>query len=936
MVWLDRSELGQHQISNIMSQLTVRPRRTTTLGNEGPPDPIYLYDDQPEKGLLGVPRGYYAKVKSLSHQEVVRVSNGEPMLDLKTGWKAASDGPYAEQVGALANLMMNVENQKWGGMILQAGCGFGKTAVGIELARRVGRKTLILVHETFFLRQWKNAIKKFLPGARVGFLQQDRCDYKDVDFTIAMIQSLSGDGWKKYPPEIFEAFGMSITDESLPYDAQILTEDGYRKIGEIVGDDHPARVVSYNKDSGQFVLRNITRRWVHPPRCQMVEVTHEHGSFRVTENHVVVTPTGDVAAKDLVVGVDCVVCTGGVKPKRNVQGEDGACGGISDGGRLPVEAEEGRQGTFSGVARGEATGFGNGEVRRVARLGEDSTEGEAKSRMGQQGVGVLDAGAGGLVGCVGSILPERQEEAVLRSSRQVLVAEDAGVVGDGRRQSRGEGSSSAHGGVREGGCREDCRMADRSWPGVIGDEGQKLLDRVILKPGIEGCRNDDSRAHDSVAVVQDGCACEACGADDVRSLRGRDSEVGDGPKAEVLPGSVLPDCEESSVVRILGDEPKGNCGAVSESGLSGVRHSVAAGCWESEESEGLQRSAVREGCGDISLANPVPREAARGLGGHPVASRILSVTPVDTPELVYDLSVDEFHNFVTEGAVVHNCHRIGAATWADVVRRFNTAWRLGLTATPKRLDGAQDVFFQHIGPIAYIAETQAQVPLLRKLFTVTELKGIKRGEYKVPVGRLNTSQVATQLVADKFRTRDIVDQIVSAVEAGRKILVVSERLQQLKDLAEDLGTILFDRKLGFTPTIDFYTGSWFTGEMTKKVKGRKSKPRMKSRTEEDLEKAEMANVIFATKQMVSEGLDIQALDVIVFATPLGDIEQAVGRVRRWCEPEPGKCEHYCAWRAGKCKGKPQPIVLDVIDERCPALLGKWKRRAKFYRKIGTL
>lgn len=494
MAWLDRKELEPHQIKNIKDALTIFPRKTTMLGDEGPPPPIYLYDDRPDEGLIGVPRGYYKKKKSSEHEEIVRVSHGEPMQSMATTWSAMPDGPFAEQVAALANLEMNVEDQQWGGMILKAGCGFGKTAVGIEFARKLGRKTVILVHETFFLRQWKKAINKFLPGARVGFLQQDRCDYKDVDFTIAMIQSLSGDGWKKYPPEVLDAFGL-----------------------------------------------------------------------------------------------------------------------------------------------------------------------------------------------------------------------------------------------------------------LIGDE----------------------------------------------------------------------------------------------------------------------------------------------------------------------------------------VHRVAAPTWSDVVCRFSAAWRIGLSATPRRLDATENVFFYHIGPIAYSATSEAQKPLLRKLYTNTVLRGIKRGQYEVPVGRLNSAQVATQLVADKFRTRDIVDQIIGAVEAKRKILVVSERLQQLKDLAEDLGQILFDKKLSFAPTIDFYTGQWFTGEMIKE-KGRKPKPRMKTRTESDLERAERANVIFATKQMVAEGLDIQALDVLVFATPIGDIEQAVGRVRRWCEPEPEKCQHFCPWRAGECKGKPQPVILDVIDEKCPTLLPKWKRRKAFYKTLGAL
>ena len=174
MVWLDRTELEPHQISNIMGQLTVKPRRTTMIGNEGPPDPILLYDDKPEKGLLGVPRGYFMEQKNLFHQEVVNVSYGEPLQEMETTWSAPKDGPYAEQNIALAHMEAKMENHKWGGMILKAGCAFGKTACGIELARRFGRKTIIFVHEKFFFRKWKKAIEKFLPDARVGFIGDGR------------------------------------------------------------------------------------------------------------------------------------------------------------------------------------------------------------------------------------------------------------------------------------------------------------------------------------------------------------------------------------------------------------------------------------------------------------------------------------------------------------------------------------------------------------------------------------------------------------------------------------------------------------------------------------------------------------------------------------------------------------------------------------------
>ena len=56
-------------------------------------------------------------------------------------------------------------------------------------------------------------------------------------------------------------------------------------------------------------------------------------------------------------------------------------------------------------------------------------------------------------------------------------------------------------------------------------------------------------------------------------------------------------------------------------------------------------------------------------------------------------------------------------------------------------------------------------------------------------------------------------------------------------------------------------------------------------TEEQLQQAERARVIFATYQMCSEGVDIPAVDTLGLVTPMSDIEQAYGRARRICFPQ---------------------------------------------------
>ncbi len=79
------------------------------------------------------------------------------------------------------------------------------------------------------------------------------------------------------------------------------------------------------------------------------------------------------------------------------------------------------------------------------------------------------------------------------------------------------------------------------------------------------------------------------------------------------------------------------------------------------------------------------------------------------------------------------------------------------------------------------------------------------------------------------------------------------------------------------------------------------------------------------------------MTVLVLAMPMGDIEQG----DRACSGggvflEGGKCNRLCPWRAGKCKGKPQPIVVDVVDEHIDRLASKYRRRMRFYKQLGTI
>lgn len=277
-------------------------------------------------------------------------------------------------------------------------------------------------------------------------------------------------------------------------------------------------------------------------------------------------------------------------------------------------------------------------------------------------------------------------------------------------------------------------------------------------------------------------------------------------------------------------------------------------------------------------------------------------------------------------AVYDEVHHTGADAWSAVAHRFTAAYRIGLSATPKRADRAEAVFFHHLGPILHTMQAQSMPFGVRLLQSDSELTGIRRGDYRVSAVRMNSAQVISQLGEDAARTRHIAEDIAIAVRKGRKVMVVSHRLEHLRALRADLRKILGVAPPPFPVAIAPYTGQWFTGEEGEAKR---------TVTRAELREAERANVLLCTIQLVSEGLDVSALDVIVLATPLGDAEQAIGRVRRWCTPSPEKCAHYCPWRAGQCPGKPTPVVVDVRDPKVAWSQRKARGRDKLYRRMGV-
>ena len=67
----------------------------------------------------------------------------------------------------------------------------------------------------------------------------------------------------------------------------------------------------------------------------------------------------------------------------------------------------------------------------------------------------------------------------------------------------------------------------------------------------------------------------------------------------------------------------------------------------------------------------------------PIDRKVEGVTPENM--LVYDIGVEDNHNFICENILVHNCHHIPAATMNNIAAQCKNAYyRIGVSATPWR------------------------------------------------------------------------------------------------------------------------------------------------------------------------------------------------------------------------------------------------------------
>lgn len=255
--------------------------------------------------------------------------------------------------------------------------------------------------------------------------------------------------------------------------------------------------------------------------------------------------------------------------------------------------------------------------------------------------------------------------------------------------------------------------------------------------------------------------------------------------------------------------------------------------------------------------------------------------------------------------IVDECHHVPAAAFETAVRAIPARYWVGLTATPYRRDGLDDLIGFQLGPVRHtfthadpdtLEGANAERPRPVLFVHPTAFKLSEPVDFAIP-GAI--ASVHTALAEDGARNEQILADVVDALTRGRHCLVLAQRTGHVDHLAAALTA------QGLDPVV---------------LKGGMGAKQRAAATERLLPTDDGPPLlVVATGHFVGEGFDCPALDTLFLAGPIsfkGRLVQYAGRVLR-AHP-----------------GKQTAEVHDYHDVEVPVLAAALTKRAPGYTSLG--
>jgi superfamily II DNA or RNA helicase len=239
--------------------------------------------------------------------------------------------------------------------------------------------------------------------------------------------------------------------------------------------------------------------------------------------------------------------------------------------------------------------------------------------------------------------------------------------------------------------------------------------------------------------------------------------------------------------------------------------------------------------------------------------------------------------------IFDECHHLGASYFCQALKKIQTKYMLGLSATPDREDGLTRVFEAFLGDPVYKNTQRApdKDAVVKAVWFDSEDPTYK----EVPVnwrGETVTAKLLNQVAEFEPRNLKIMTLLEEyAKDKDRFILILSDRISQLE---------WFEKALNETA----YLHGYYIGGMKQ------------SKLDENAEKCQ---ILLATYQMASEAFSVKKLNTVILATPRKSVQQSTGRIFRERIEE----------------RKVAPHIIDIIDSH-ECHMRRWYIRQRFYKE----
>ena len=791
-----------------------------------------------KNGHICLPRQWEGSRTILERNRFVdRRSNGSPI-----GVRFHSDEGWRRGQEAFKNDLVRGLRADGLGGIGWAECGFGKTAMALAVAAELDLTTLILVHTEPIQREWIESARKFW-GEEPGIVQSDKCEFRDRKVVVAMVHSIARR--KSYPEELYRWPGLVIFDECLAGDTLVLTERGQVPIVEIPCSG--AKYVLTFNESLQIWEHKPIVRLIRQGMREIVRVRTERGEISCTTDHRFLTERGWVEARHLI---------------------------RADRILSPVPADAGqRSQDFGQTANRDAS---SSDIRF-----NDASTAPHDEFCSKQMPRCAAAAAARKFACQSLLKPLAEPGRSGPSSYQGII--DHELIEDHLNE-----MSSV---LFMGHCLEMDRSPDLIAGPIPVFAG--TTDRY-RSPGLTTKRNGSLvlasairpyRTVDTVRPASMGLVCATLvsfrflkslvSRKDPRLSGYRISPKKDGPGGTWM---MAPSGADS-----FGFIPRASTTSESVSSLRHCANLDSIPSWiELVGATGFLDSESEMPYDGLNGSDPTLLQAWTTS-----SIEVLSVEQIGTMEPVFDLEIEDNHNFVANGLLVHNCHHTPARTFLKAITSFPARYYLGLSATPRRSDGLEDIFFWTIGDILCKGEGDK---LACRIWQVIYRPDISWEDIEIRE-QPNFTKLVTLLTEDPHRTALMCRIIARAVRKGRRVLVLTSRLDHIAEIKAQLED-MFRR--------ESYTVGHYRAGKTKKAMA-------------DKNYAREANVCIGTDRIVKEGFNVPALDTLVLASPMKDAQQVVGRIRRLL------------------KSKKEPAIVDIQDDH-PFLYRSSNARLKYYRR----